>query len=405
MGDTLGVMPWKETSLVEERKKFIEDWLTSHTEVSGLCRVYGISRKSGYKWIDRFKMAGLPGLEDRSHATRRHPNEVPEQIRELLIQSRKQHPSWGPKKLRAWLEPRHPNVQLPAASTIGDILQRAGLVTARSRRRRLVGQQGLVTPAQEANQVWSTDYKGQFRLGNGRYCYPLTVTDDFSRFVLGCDAHQRTTAQNARKSFEKLFHCYGLPDAMRSDNGTPFASVGAGRLTRLSAWWLKLGIRLERITPGRPQENGRHERMHRTLKAETTRPPSASHAGQQRRFDTWRNEYNQERPHEALEQSTPTQFYCSSGRPYPKQVPSPEYPGHYEVRRVRHDGSIRFRGLEMFLSEALSREPVGLYEVDDGLWRICFCSLDLAVFDERAGELRRLGGSPRASSKGKPYKL
>jgi transposase InsO family protein len=291
-------MPWKETSLVEERRKFIEDWLTSHTDVSGLCRVYGISRKIGYKWIGRFKMAGWPGLEER-----------------------------------------YPNVQLPAASTIGDILQRAGLITARNRRRRLVGQQGLVTPAQEANQVWSTDYKGQFRLGNGSYCYPLTVTDDFSRFVLGCDAHQRTTAQNARKSFEKLFDCYGLPDAMRSDNGTPFASVGAGRLTTLSAWWLKLGIRLDRITPGRPQENGRHERMHRTLKAETTRPPAASHAGQQRRFDTWRKQYNQERPHEALEQSTPTKFYCSFRRPYPKEVPPPEYPGHYEVRRVTHYGS------------------------------------------------------------------
>ena len=270
---------------MEERKRFIEDWLAGGRDnVAALCRLYEISRKTGYKWLERFREGGLAALKDRSHAAHQQPRRIAEELEQQLVEARRLHPSWGPKKLRAWLERRQPKTLWPAASTIGEALQRAGLVGKRSRRRRSLceASRPLQKP-QRANEVWTIDYKGQFRTGDGVLCYPLTVADAHSRYLLSCAAHRRPCCEESRRSLESLFRERGLPQRMRSDNGTPFASTGAGRLSRLSVWWLKLGIALERIDPGKPQQNGAHERMHRTLKAETTRPPESDQRAQQRR--------------------------------------------------------------------------------------------------------------------------
>ena len=397
-------MPWKETCPVSERINFINDWLERRGCVVGLCRVYGVSRKTGFKWIQRFKEDGKSGLGDRSRASHSHPNATDDETAALVISARRAHPTWGPRKLRDWLLPRHPGLSLPAISTMGDILKRAGLVSRRHRRRRLSGEDGSSADYSGSNNVWCIDYKGQFRLGNGRLCYPLTVTDGHSRLILCCEGHLGPRDEDARSALELVFRQYGLPRAIRSDNGTPFASIGAGRLTKLSVWWLKLEIKLQRITPGKPQENGRHERMHRTLKAETTRPPAMSMQRQQRRFDDWVEEFNFERPHQALDGATPASIYELSLREYPEEVCDPAYPGHYETRRVGSNGELKFGGHRVYLSQALRDELVGLVEVTDGQWRVKFGSLELATYDDRSKQMRAIGGSSRAFSKGKKYK-
>ena len=266
---------------MEERKRFIEDWLRGGaTNLAALCRLYEISRKTGYKWIERFEAGGLPALEERSHAAHLQPRRIAAAVEKRLIAARRRHPTWGPKKLRAWLRATEPETAWPAASTIGEALRRAGLVTPRKRVRRLVDSPpGPLREPETSNDVWTLDHKGQFRTGDGALCYPLTVADGYSRYLPACEAHGGTSYQAARGSLERLFRERGLPRRVRSDNGSPFASTGAGRLTRLSVWWLKLGIEVERIEPGKPQQNGRHERLHRTLKAETARPPAQGPAG------------------------------------------------------------------------------------------------------------------------------
>lgn len=396
-------MPWKETCPMSERLNFISDWLSRRGSVSGLCRTYGISRETGHKWIRRHKENGKSGLQDKSRAPLHHPHATDGVMADLVIAARRAHPTWGPIKLRLWLQARHRGISLPAASTMGDILKRAGLVKARRRGRRLHGGQGSTADYGGPNSVWCIDYKGQFRLGDGTLCYPLTVSDGFSRMILCCDGHAGTRSSDARRSLEQVFKEYGLPQAIRSDNGIPFASTGAARLTRLSVWWLKLGIDLQRITPGKPQENGRHERMHRTLKAETARPPARDMKGQQRRFDPWVIEFNFERPHAGLGGATPASVFELSERDYPGEVGDPEYPGHFEKRRVRSDGSMKIRGMQVYLSEALGHELVGLVEIEDGHWRVMFGSQELATYDERAKELRPIG-SGRDASQGKKYK-
>lgn len=387
-------MPWKETYPLEERKRFIEDWLRAGvaTNVAALCRLYGISRRTGYKWLERFRQGGWPELEDRSHAAHRQPRRIPEPVERRLLEARRRHPSWGPKKLRAWLESKEPKTSWPAASTIGEALKRAGLVRGRKRMRRLA--EAAPSPLREPeapNDLWTIDYKGQFRTGDGVWCYPLTVVDGYSRFLLNCTAHVGTSYAEARRGLEQLFLERGLPRRIRSDNGSPFASIGAGRLSRLNVWWLKLGIAVERIEPGKPQQNGRHERMHRTLKAETVRPPAGDRRRQQRRFDRFRQEYNQERPHEALGQRPPAAFYAPATRAYPSELADLDYPGHWERRRVRHDGRIKFLGKKYFLSEALARELVGLVEVDEAIWQIWFGPVELALFDAANHVLWPLG--------------
>jgi len=383
-------MPWKETRVDEERLKFIVACLdkASGWSMSEVCAAFGISRKSGYKWLQRYRDAGVDGLHERRRAPLHHPNATPAAMVEQLIAVRKKHRFWGPRKVVATLKRTHPDIAWPAPSTAGAILKRQGLVTPRRRRRGSVGvvNPALSTPTQP-NHVWGVDYKGWFRLGNGQRCDPLTISDLFSRYVLACRRVPRLTAPCARPVFERAFGEYGLPDAIRSDNGSPFASAGLGGLSRLSVWWIKLGIALERIVPGRPDQNGCHERMHRTLKRETAMPPCANEAAQQRRFNRFRSVFNSERPHEALNDAVPAQWYHPSVRAYPRTIAEVEYPGHFEVRRVRTTGEIKWQGAGVYLSEALVGEPVGLDAVSDRHWQISFGSMKLGLFDTHTRKL------------------
>lgn len=292
-------MPWSETDAMEPRVQFIRDWLTHRHAVSELCARYGVSRKTGYKWIERYMANGPDGLLERGHQAQVVHNKTSTQVEQALLALRPRHPSWGAKKLLHTLAVRQPMLELPARSTVCDILSRNGLVS-KNPRRRAAGHPGrpsssIVLP----NDCWSADFKGHFRTGDGLYCYPLTVTDNYSRYLLGCQALAGTTHDASKAVFTRLFEHYGLPSRIRTDNGVPFAAPALGRLSRLSVWWIKLGVLPELIEPGQPQQNGRHERMHRTLKAETTKPPAASSRAQQRRFDAFVREYNEERPHEA----------------------------------------------------------------------------------------------------------
>ena len=380
-------MPWRETEPMKERVRFIvelENGLYSMTE---LCKRYGISRKSGYKWAARYCWEGVEGLQDRSRAPKRCPQRTPEPLVEALLALRRKHPRWGPRKLLAYLKKRQPEKAWPARSTGGDILRRHGLVTPRRRRsRQAVVRAALVEP-QAPNDLWSVDFKGQFRLGTRELCYPLTLADGLSRYLLSCRGLPSTVRTGVEPVMERAFRDYGLPRAILSDNGTPFSSRALRGLSRLSVWWIKLGIAPLLIDPGHPEQNGRHERMHRTLKEETARPPKATWRAQQQAFTRFRREYNEERPHEALEDRTPAELYGVSSRPYPRRVPEVEYPGHYEVRRVHRGGEIKWQGQTLFISEALAGEPVGLEETDDGIWSLRFGALLLARFDERERQL------------------
>lgn len=369
---------------MEERGRFIADWLRGGApNLAALCRLYEISRKTGYKWVERFEAAGLAGLEDRSRAAHRQPRRIAVDIEKRLIAARRRHPTWGPKKLRAWLPEREPETAWPAASTIGEALKRAGLVRPCKRVRRLVeAPAGPLREPAESNDVWTLDHKGRFRTGDGAACYPLTVVDGYSRFLLACEAHGGTSYEASRGSLERLFRERGLPRRVRSDNGSPFASTGAGRLSRLNVWWLKLEIEVERIEPGKPQQNGRHERLHRTLKAETARPPTQNRRAQQRRFDRFRAEYNEQRPHEALGQTPP-----AATREYPRKLTDSGYPGYWERRRVRHDRRVKLGGRQYFLNEALRGELLGLVEVDEALWQVLFGPAEIALVDTAGGEL------------------
>ncbi len=387
-------MPWSETSPMKERVCFIDDLESCLYTMTELCEDYGISRKTGYKWAARYAAEGVDGLRDRSRAPKHCPHRSEERVVEALLKARRKHPRWGPRKLLKVLRKQRPEWPWPAASTAGDIFKRHGLVKTRRRRRRPQHPGRPKFEARAPNDLWTGDFKGEFLTGDHRYCYPLTVADRYSRFLLGCEGQLSTAGVGVRPVFEDLFRERGLPGAILTDNGSPFSCSSAlCGLSRLSVWWLKLGIQVLRIEPGHPEQNGAHERMHRTLKAETTRPPGANLAAQQRRFDAFRDEFNDERPHEALEMQTPAEVYQPSPRPYPDRVPDVEYPGHYEVRRVRTDGRIKWQGEFLFLSEVLVGESVGLEEVDDGIWSLHFGPRRLARFDERD---RRLHGTGRA---------
>ncbi len=382
-------MPWKETHVMDERMKFIADYLEGEWNMSDLCRAYGISRPSGYELVARYKGEGPQGLQDRSRARHRHPNQTAAEIAEKVIELRKAHPRWGPRKLRGRLARKEPGVIWPAPSTIGELLKRQGLVSARRQVRRTprvpINRRAQL---QGPNDIWCADFKGWFRTGDGRRCEPLTITDEFSRFLLTCHAVERPDGEHTYPLFERAFCEYGLPLAIRTDNGSPFASRGVGGLSRLAVWWIKLGIRPERIDPGKPQQNGRHERMHRTLKQEIASPPCSSWQAQQRALEDFRQQYNFERPHQALDNTTPSDHYSSSTRSYPNRHVI-EYPSHYVVRRVRSNGEIRMRGQLHFLGEALSGELVGLERADDRYWHIHFGPIPLATFDHFSRSLRR----------------
>lgn len=376
-------MPWRQASPMDQRTQFIADHLRDTWPITELCERYGVSRKTGYKWIERYLRSGPAGLEEHSRRPHRSPNQTADEIVAAILDARHRHPSWGGKKLLALLHRRHPRWLLPGRSTACDILRRHGLVPTHRHRRRL-GHPGKPTSQILApNDVWSADYKGQFRTGDGRYCYPLTVTDGFSRYLLGCQALRSTAGVDAKPVFTRLFQEFGLPTRIRTDNGVPFATTTLARLSTLSAWWVRLGVLPELIEPGRPDQNGRHERMHRTLKAATTRPAAGSLAAQQRRFNTFRQEFNHERPHEALDQQPPAACYAPSPRPMPAKLPPLEYPDRFEVRYVSANGGIRWNRRWVNVSTVCIGEHVGLEEIDDGIWNVYFGPLKLGRLLER----------------------
>ena len=371
-----------------EKLRFIVAAEAEEESLALLCRQFGISRKTGYKWLARYRAEGASGLDDRSRAPQRRPQAVSAAVRERLLAVRGAHPSWGPKKIVAWLARQQPQQRWPATSTVGVVLQQAGLVVPRRRRTHAPPRTQPLAHATAPNVVWCADFKGDFLLGDGSRCYPLTISDAHSRLLLRCQALTSTAHAGVQPLFAATFREYGLPDVLRSDNGVPFASRGVAGLSRLSVWWLQLGIRPERITPGTPSENGRHERMHRTLKAEACRVPGFTLAAQQRQFDAFRREYNAERPHEALGQATPASVHVPSPRLFPERLPAVEYPGAEAVRRVRPHGALRWHGEEVYLTEALAGQPVGFWPAGDGLWELRFCALSLGVLDERTGRLQ-----------------
>ena len=380
-------MPWLETVPMQQRTEFLEAHDEALFTMTELCARFGISRKTGYKWLARVAAGGRRALGDQSRAPHHCPHRIPEDIARLICEARRAHPEWGPVKLLAWLAPRHPSLAWPAASTAGDLLVREGLVTKR-RRRRPVTHPGVVPPTTtEPNDLWTADFKGQFTTTDGIYCYPLTIADQHSRFLLACHGVPSTHAVLARPIFERTFREYGLPHAIRTDNGVPFATTALHGLSDLNVWWMRLGIQHQRIHPGCPQENGAHERMHRTLKRGAIRPPRANLAAQQRAFNAFRLEYNTERPHAYLHGQTPGSRYHESPRAYPTRLPVPTYPGHFLVKKVTFAGTVRFQYRLLYIATALTDQLVGLEETDDGIWSLFFHTVLLGKLDERDGIL------------------
>jgi putative transposase len=381
-------MGWKETCAMEERMKFIHEWQRAEEwSFAELCRRYGVSRRTGYKWLDRYETEGIGGLTDRTTAVHEHPNQVKQNVADALIEARQKHSRWGPKKLRVWLGQKRPAVDWPAASTIGEILKRAGLTAPRKKSQRVPVYAGALHSAQEPNQVWCADYKGYFHCGDGTRCDPLTVSDDFSRYLLRCQAVASLEEKYARALLETAFREYGLPAAIRTDNGSPFASVALAGLSELAVWWIKLGIRPERIDAGKPQQNGRHERMHRSLKEGTALPPAKNLRAQQNAFYAFRQEYNHERPHEALDMKVPAAVYRPSPRSYPSRLRQPEYGAGERVRTVGSCGRIRWNGERIFITKALANEPIRMEPVQDGMWRLWYGFYPIGWLDETSRQV------------------
>lgn len=392
-------MSWKETCAMNEKVLFVADVQDEQLTFSEACERRGISRKTGYKLWQRYQCEGSAGLQEHSRAPLHHPNAVDEAVIAQVLAARRQHPSWGPRKLLDWLARREPPQHWPAASTVGEILARHGLVQPRRRRRRGPPYSRPYVQADRPNALWCADFKGQWRLADGTLCYPLTVSDSYSRSLLLCRALTSTQGAPVRRWIERLFRERGLPLAIRTDNGAPFASVGLGGLSRLSAWWVRLGIWPERIAPGHPEQNGRHERLHRTLAAATVQPVAADLRAQQARFKRFVAEYNEERSHEALGRRTPSELYQPSTRPYPRRLPPVQYPTHYAVRRVRPNGTMKWAGVEIYVSEVLVGEPIGLLQIDIARWRLHYGMLPLGTLDARAARGARIQPIGQPSSK------
>ena len=374
-------MPWKETSAMDQRIQLIADWLSGDYGKRELCRIYGISRPTADKWIGRYDEHGPEGLEERRRAPHHRPNQTTEELRTLIVQTKLRRQKWGPKKVLDWLRQHRPELKWPADSTGGEILKRAGLVQPRHRRHRVPPYNEPFGVCSAPNQSWSADFKGDFLLGNGRRCYPLTISDNFSRYLLLCRALARPSQEQVQPWFEWVFRQAGLPEVIRTDNGAPFASLALGGLSQLSKWWIKLGIKPERIQPGKPSQNGRHERMHRTLK-DAVAPQSNLHE-QQRHYDPFQEEYNWERSHEALGRKTPGSVHCTSLRSYPAKLPEVQYESGVTVRKVRHNGEIKWRGELLYVSTVLAKEPVGLKPIDEGKSELRYSFHLLGILDER----------------------
>lgn len=382
-------MPWKVSGVVESRRLFVVEWLSENWTMTELCGRHGISRQAGYKVLARYEQAGWEGLEERSRAPWRHPNQTPMAIEEQIVELRQEHMRWGPRKLKAVLARRQPQVLWPAASTMGELLRREGLVIARKKRRRVDPYTAPFAAADAPNRVWCGDFKGWSRTQDGARIDPLTISDACSRYLLRCQAVEKAHTPRVQPIFEAAFREYGLPQAIRTDNGAPFASRALAGLSRLAVWWMKLGIRPERIQPAHPEQNGRHERMHLTLQLETMSPMAATRRAQQRRFDQFRREYNEERPHEALAQRTPASCYTPSPRPFPARVREPEYGSAMRVRRVGRRGVFSWKHEDIFVSETLIGERIGLLPIDDRWYTIYFAEFILGHFDARTRSVHR----------------
>lgn len=376
-------MPWRDVKPMDEKLLFIADYIRgSTTNFTELCRRYGISRKTGYKWVNRYEVMGMTALEEQSRRPQQSPLSTPYAIQQAIIELRqKGRITPGAKKIQAMLVQQFPNEVIPSHTTIYRILREADLVKPHKRRHRVMPYAQPFAPVDGPNEVWSVDYKGQMKLGNGQWCYPLTVMDHDSRYLLDCKGLNGTTFKETQQRFIRLFKEHGLPQRIRSDNGVPFASRAAGGLSSLSVWWIRLGVMPERIEPGKPQQNGRHERMHRTLKKATARPPAPSMAAQQKRFDAFIREYNEQRPHESLQQQTPASHYTDSPRAYPDKLLELQYPDYYKVYKVGHSGVVYSQNGQIYISHLLHGETVGMEEVADGIWDVYFGPIRLGYID------------------------
>ncbi len=375
-----------ETDATKQRQQFYRDYASGQWSMSELCDRYGISRPTGYKWVQRIEHEGMHAVSDRSRAPARHPNQTPEHIERKLLALREQY-GWGATKLRQIIQRKHPTWRAPARSTINELLDRHGKLRKNRRRRKWKHPGTVRLETAGPNQIWPADFKGQFKTGNGQYCYPLTVTDHFSRMLLLCKGLDSVRVEGTRPAFRALFREYGLPDAIRTDNGAPFASGGICGLTSLNVWWMKLGIIHQRIRPASPQQNGQHERMHRDLKREATRPAADNLKKQQRLLDQFRHRYNHERPHDALKGDFPADRWQPSRKEYTSRPKPPHYPGHFEVRRVSACGTFRMKSGQYYLSKALLGEDVGFEEVDDEIWNIVYYSTILGRIDLKTGKI------------------
>lgn len=385
-------MPWIDTNMAHQRRLFVNAVFEDKLEVTTLCELFGISRKTGYKWLRRCTgPEGWAGLADRSRRPHSNSRAVAEDVVRRLLRVRDEHRNWGARKIAAWLAWREPQWELPAPSTITDILKRHGRVLERKKRPKVPPRTAPLAHAEFPNDVWCIDFKGDFVVGDGSRCYPLTVTDARTRALLCCRAMSRTGFGGVQQALERTFRTYGLPQHVRSDNGPPFGTSCSSPLSRLGVWLVKLGVLPEYIDPGKPQQNGRHERMHLTLQQETAEPPASSMVAQQRRFNSFVREYNQERPHEALGQIAPASIYVSSPRRFPSRIESPEYPDTHAVHLVGADGRFRWRRRSMLVGRALAGERVGVLEITDGCWDFYFGPVLVARLHERV----ELGMRPR----------
>src|ERR1700677_547036 len=395
-------MAWKTSSVKDEKLRFVFEYERDDQTMTELCTSFGIARETGYVWLRRYRQSGVAGLVELNRAPRSHPNQTAEAMERAVLELRQAHMRWGPRKLKRILEGGQPGRRWPAAPTLGGMVSRAGLVMSRRQRRRTEPYTQPLAHAQESNRVWCADFKGWFKAGDGTRVDPLTITDAWSRYLLRCQAVEKTDTERVRAIFEAAFGEHGLPEAIRTDNGAPFASSAVGGLSRLAVWWTRLGIAHERIQAGHPEQNGRHERMHRTLKQDLH--PARDWRSQQRELDRFRHDFNQVRPHEALGMQTPASVYLPSPRPYPARVPEVEYPDTMEVRTIKSQGCFRWKKKDIFLTEVLWGEPIGLLPLGDNLFNIYFAHLPLAGFDATRGKLVPLTNAGWPKNKNLPDK-
>jgi putative transposase len=382
-------MAWRETCTMEERMRFVDAVVENTEPFAAICRRFGVSRRIGYKWLDRYQAEGIQGLKDRSRAPLHHPQMMTARVADLCLMVRRAHPTWGPVKVKAWLERNRPGIEWPAASTIGALFDREGLTVKRVVRRRSPPSSMPFAQCAAANDVWCMDFKGWFVTGDGKRCEPMTLSDAHSRYLLRCQVLARNDGEHAWPVLDAAFREFGLPFRLRSDNGSPFASTGAGGLSQLSVKVIKAGVLLERIKPGKPQQNGRLERFHLTLLRDTASPPAPTLRAQLERFRSYQYVYNEERPHQALGNEVPAMRYAASPRRYHGILREPDYSADHEVRRVRHGGEIRWQGTTVYITAALAGEPVGLLEEDDGGWSVSYGPIDLGVIAHGDNRLRK----------------